>query len=37
MAFYRAKEAVMFGLLAIVAGLVLMMLFITYEVFRGRV
>jgi hypothetical protein len=36
MAFYRGEEAVMFGLLAVLAGLVLMGLFIAYERLRGR-
>ena len=35
-AFYRGEEAVMLGLLAILAGLVLMSLFIAYECLCGR-
>jgi hypothetical protein len=36
LAFYPDEEAVMFGLLAALAGLVLMCLFIAYECLCGR-
>lgn len=36
-AFYAGKEAVMPGLLAALAGLVLMATFVAYEVLRGRI
>jgi hypothetical protein len=35
-AFYRGEEAVMFGLLVVLGFLVLMSVFIAYEVLRGR-
>lgn len=36
LAFYPGEEAVMFGLLAALAGVVLMCLFIAYECLCGR-